>query len=144
MSEIKVLARILARNRTSTATAVFMLGAAIAAAVTTFAAADAALWRDLPYRDPKNLAVLWTKHSNGRDNVSIPDFLSLRTNGTAFSTAAAGSSTPDYALTGFGDPRQLRGRILTADYFRTLGVPLVGRDFNRDEERPGAGQVAII
>src|SRR5262245_34850849 len=145
MSEIKVLARILARNRTSTATAVFMLGAAIAAAVTTFAAADAALWRDLPYRDPKNLAVLWTKHSNGRDNVSIPDFLSVRTSGTVFSTAAAGLSVSDFALTGFGDPRQLRARVLSADYFRTLGVPLVGgRDFKRDEEGPVAGYVAII
>jgi putative ABC transport system permease protein len=145
MSEIKALARVLARNWTSTAAAVFMLGAAIAAAVTTFAAADAALWQDLPYRDPQNLAVLWTKHSNGRDNVSMPDFVSVRTNGTAFSTAAAGSFTSDYALTGFGDPRQVRARVLSADYFRTLGVPLIGgRDFNRDEEKPGAGYVAIL
>ncbi|HSC26726.1 MAG TPA: ABC transporter permease, partial [Vicinamibacterales bacterium] len=44
-----------------------------------------------------------------------------------------------------GEPRQVRARVLSADYFGTLGVPLAdGRDFLRGEERPGAGHVAIV
>src|SRR5215471_20921885 len=143
MSELRALLRMMYRNFASSAAAVLMLAVAIAAATATFSVADAALWQDLPYRDSRNLAVLVTRHANGQTNVSIPDFLAVRDGAPGARVAAAGAFTPEYALTGFGDPRQIRGRVLSADYFQTLGVPMIeGRDFKRSEEGPGAGYVA--
>lgn len=145
MLEVKALGRILWRNRAASAATIFMLAAAAAAATTTFALADAVLWRDLPYRDPWQLAVVVTRHANGEGAVSLQDLTLLREKAGKAQVAAAGATVPEYALTGFGDPRQLRGRVLTADYFHTLGVRIVaGRDFRLDEERPGSGTVAII
>jgi putative ABC transport system permease protein len=77
--------------------------------------------------------------------VSVPDFLAARERLNTTPIAAAGNFTPEFALTGFGEPRQLRGRVVSADYFRTLGVPLAqGREVAREEEKRGAGFVVII
>ena len=122
-----------------------MLAAAAAVATATFSLADALLWRALPYRDAQQLAMLVTTHANGEQAVSLPDFTLLRDQTRHARVAAATTFLPDYALSGFGEPRQLQGRFLSAGYFETLGVPLVaGRDFRREEERPGAGGQAII
>lgn len=145
MLEARALGRSLWRNRASSLAAIFMLGAAAAAAATSFALADAVLWRDLPYREPWKLAMLLTRHVDGEAAVSLPDLTVLRDQAAHARLAAATAAVPEYALTGFGDPRQYRGRMLTADYFATLGVPLaLGRDFLRAEERSGAGTVAIL
>jgi predicted permease len=122
-----------------------MLAAAAAVATATFSLADALLWRALPYRDAQKLAMLVTTHASGETAVSLPDFTILRDQTRLARLAAAGTLVPDYALTGSGEPRQLRGRVLSAGFFEALGVPLVaGRDFRRDEERSGAGWAAII
>ena len=52
-----------------------MMGAAVAAASVTFAVADAALRRDLPYRQPDQLQLLVNTHAGGEARVSVPDFL---------------------------------------------------------------------
>jgi putative ABC transport system permease protein len=145
MPEIRAVFRLLWRSRTSSLAAVCMLAAAAAVATATFSLADALLWRALPYRDAQQLAMLVTTHANGEQPVSMPDLTILRDETRQARLAAAGTFSLDFALGGFGEPRQLRVRQLTADYFETLGVPLVaGRDFRRDEERTGAGTVAIL
>jgi putative ABC transport system permease protein len=145
MTELKALARVIWRHRLSSSAAMAMLAISVGGATTTFALIDAVLWRALPYRDADRVAVLMTTHAAGQANVSLPDFTAIRDRAEHVDVAAAGGFTPEYALTGHGEPRQLRGRVLTGDYFHTLGVPLAaGRDFTRDEERPGAGTVAII
>src|SRR5688572_1986376 len=145
MPEIRAVFRLLWRSRMSSLAAVCMLAAAAAVATATFSLADALLWRALPYRDAQQLAMLVTTHANGEQAVSLPDFTLLRDQTRHARVAAATTFLPDYALSGFGEPRQLQGRFLSAGYFETLGVPLVaGRDFRREEERPGAGGQAII
>ena len=145
MPEIRAVFRMLWRSRASSVAAVCMLAAAAAVATATFSLADAVLWRALPYRDAQQLAMLVTTHVNGEQAVSLPDFAILREQTRHARIAAAATFVPDYALSGFGEPRQLQGRFLSAGYFETLGVPLVaGRDFRREEERPGAGWAAII
>lgn len=121
-----------------------MMGTAVAVAATTFELADAALFQQLPFREPEELQLLVTTHLGREDNVSLPDFLAAR-DASLGDIAAANSFAPQLTLTGQGDPRQLLARQTTADYFRTLGVLLLqGRDFTRDEETPGAGTVAIV
>jgi putative ABC transport system permease protein len=138
MSEHRAIFRGLWRNRASSAAAIFMVATSAAVATTTFALADAALWRELPYRAASRLAMIITTHENGEAAVSLPDFHILRDKLTQARVAAAGSFAIEYALAGFGDPRQLRGRQAMAGYFDVLGVPMVaGRNFTRAEEKPG-------
>jgi putative ABC transport system permease protein len=145
MPEIRAVCRLLWRSRASSLAAVCMLAAAAAVATATFSLADALLWRALPFRDAQQLSLLVTTHANGEAAVSLPDFILLRDQPRYARLAAVGTFIPDYALSGFGEPRQLRGRLLSAGYFETLGVPLAaGRDFRREEERPGTAWVAII
>jgi len=145
MSEIPALFRGLWRNRASSVAAIVMVGGAAAVATATFSLAYALLWRDLPYRSPEQLYVLVTSHVTGEAAVSMPDFRVLREEASGARIAAAGSFVPEYALTGFGEPRQVRARVVSAAYFETFGVPLVaGRDFRRGEEGPGAAYVAIL
>jgi predicted permease len=111
----------------------------------TFAVADAALWRALPYFEPDRLAILKTTSAAGDSPVSLQDFVAVRDGIRDGAVAAAGAFTPEYALTGFGEPRQVRVRVLSADYFRTLGVGLAtGREFTQEEEKLGAGYAAIL
>src|SRR5207248_3297499 len=138
MSELRALFRGLWRNCASSAAAIFMVATSAAVATATFALADAALWQKLPYRDASRLAMIITTHENDEAAVSLPDFHILRDKLTQARVAAAGSSALEYALAGFGDPRQLRGRQATADFFDVLGVRMVaGRNFSRAEEKPG-------
>jgi hypothetical protein len=63
MPDVKALIRMMLRDWIPCGGVIFMLAVAIAAATTTFAVADAVLWRQLPYRDPERLAVLLTRQS---------------------------------------------------------------------------------
>src|SRR5215469_1139890 len=51
----------------------------------------------------------------------------------------------DYTLIGAGDGERVRGYMISADFFSTLGVqPLLGRTFRRDDDQPGAAAVLIL
>jgi putative ABC transport system permease protein len=55
------------------------------------------------------------------------------------------STNESFNFTGAGEPERLRGRIVSAEFFSTLGIkPLVGRDFLAEEDRPGATPAAIL
>ena len=74
MTELKALWNILKRNRASSLVANAMMGIAVAVAATTFALADAALFRQLPFRNPEELLALVTTHPTlGEFNISLPD-----------------------------------------------------------------------
>lgn len=144
-SEWRGLFRRLRRQWVSTLAAMVVVGASVSLSGVTFELADAGVWRSLPYRDPADLVALTTMSDRGSARVSVPDFLAARDRVPEARVAAAGAFVPDVALTGFGEPRGLRSRVLSAGYFATLGVALVaGRDFNRSEERPGSGTAVIL
>lgn len=132
-------------TRGASLAAITMLALALAASSAMMAVADAVLWRTLPYRAADELVVLATSTAAGEAQVSLPDFVAARAALPEAGLVAASRFTPELALSGFGPPRQLKGRILTQGYFATVGVRLAaGRDFSPAEEAPGAGTVTII
>src|SRR5687768_1963654 len=122
MIELRALWRTCRRNSASSVIAIAMMGTAVAAAAATFALADAALLRQLPFRDPQELQLLVTTHPAGEAYVSVPDFLAARDASVVNDIAAAAEFIPQMTLTGTDDPRLVRVRATTADYFRTLGI----------------------
>ncbi len=50
-----------------------------------------------------------------------------------------------FSLIGIGEAEQVGGEFVSSDFFPVLGVrPMIGRTFAQDEERVGAGPVALI
>ena len=103
------------------------------------------LLRPLPYGQPDRLVTVWGRHSViGLESASLPDFLDWRAGAASFERLAAITSTK-YPVSGSGEPELIPGAMVTADFFRTLGVTMAaGRDFLPGEDRESAPRAAII
>ncbi len=91
----------------------------------------------LPYREPSRIVSIQAEAKDRNLEklpMSVPRFWQYRDGQTVFSEIAADTGT-GYIMTGMGDPVQLNGNNVTANYFDLLGVkPLRGRLFQKQEE----------
>jgi putative ABC transport system permease protein len=99
-----------------------------------------------PFRDPAAVMSIATIDARGRRaDVSWPDYVDWRdkTRGFEAMAAFAGASL---ALGSEGlSPERVMGTYVTANTFGLLGLaPMLGRDFDAADDRPGAVPVAIL
>jgi putative ABC transport system permease protein len=147
LEDIRFALRTLLKQSGFTAVALATLALGIGANTAIFTVVDGVLLRPLPYPDPDRLVILWMHNpAQGieEDVTSYPNFTDWRRNAKSFDamTAYDGASL---ALASGGEPEQIRGAVVTQDFFRVLGVaPQAGRAFGADEFRPGRHQVAIL
>ena len=113
------------------------LALGIGANTAIFSVLSAVLVEPLPYRDPDRLAIVWadwTAVGYPRGPLAGPELRDLRTRATTIENVD-GIWSNTVALGGDGDPEQLRIGLVTADFFRTLGVDAgLGRTFTREDE----------
>jgi putative ABC transport system permease protein len=143
--DIRFAARMLWKGRGVTAVAVAALALGVGANTAVFSVVNAALLKPLPYREPERLVRISedSKAIPGM-SVSYPDFLDWRRQQTSFELMAA-TQPASYNLSGGGEPERLAGRNVSPEFFAVLGVePALGRSFTEEENRPGAGRVAVI
>jgi predicted permease len=151
LSDIRSAIRTFRRSPAFTLTAILTLGLVIGANSAVFSLADAILLRPLPYPEPDRLATIVSSSRSSRGEGT-----SESQDGTSWETIRDQATTIDVALTasGFGSRVNLvvdsaaasvsQARVSTG-FFRVIGVPLlVGREFTRDEDRPGGPAVAVI
>jgi predicted permease len=123
---------------TTIALLTFALG--IGANTAMFSVVRGILLRPLPYRDPARLAAIWPTRT-----ISNGELVYFQGHATSFESVAAFSPGWGTAMTGAGEPRQLDGARVSANFFQTLGVrPLIGRAFKPGESSPGNWNVAIL
>ncbi|MGH8638094.1 MAG: ABC transporter permease [Burkholderiales bacterium] len=108
----------------------------------------------LPVRDPQSLVMLTNPAASGvgvgsqrgeRALLTYPEFLQLRDQTTVFSGLMACQSGLEriQARVDGGGPEEIRARMVSAEYFSTLGVPAVmGRTFSPDDD-PAAPYAVI-
>ena len=110
-----------------------------------FGVVNAVFLEALPFGESEKLVqVLTGEPATGRQlSVSYPDFLDWRTDADAFvEVAALGDQT--FTLTGSGAASQVEGELVSANYFRTLGVePARGRGFTAAKDVAGAGTSVV-
>jgi hypothetical protein len=104
------------------------------------------LLQSAAYPNADRLAVLFKLDSKKRwtSGVSALDFEDWREQNQVFESLSAWTAD-DFNVTGGEKPERIHGARVSANFFRTLNVlPIAGRDFAQDEDRPGAKRVAII
>jgi len=131
----------LVRSPGFTLVATLTLALGIGANTAIFSAIHALLIAPLPYREAGRLAFVWSDMSQAgypRAPLSGPELADLRERATLFNGfGAIWANTA--ALTGDGDPEQLRIGLVTTDFFSVLGAdPALGRTFAEDDAAPGA------
>lgn len=137
--DIRYAIRTLASQPGFTTVAVLSLALGIGANVAIFSLLNSILLKTLPIRDPGSLIMLTNPESSGFGNgsqggeralLTYTEFEQLRDRTKVFSSLMACQSElsrPQVRI-GSSQPEELRSRMVSNDYFQTLGVPaLIGR-----------------
>jgi len=129
------------------AVAVITLALGIGANTAVFSVVSAVLVNDLPYKDAKNLVLIWSDDrdtGNNRGQLSATDIDDYRIqnhvfeNVTSFGDWSAVFSDP-------GTPERIPGAQVGDGYFSVMGArPLLGREFLPEEQIEGKDQVVIL
>ena len=127
------------------AIAVLILALGIGATTVMFAVVNGVLLKPLAFPGSDRLVTVhgYTEQLGDFWGMSNPDLDDLRGKSRTLTIAAwtYGGGT----ISEPGEPEYVNGRKISAELLPTLGiVPLHGRTFRRDEDRPGAEPVAII
>ncbi len=128
---------------------VLTLALGIGATTTMFSVVNAVLLQPLPFPEPDRLVAAGSVDSrrpdvtNSPNAMSYPDFFDWRSQNQSFTGLAAYHDT-NVTLTGAGDPKNLDADVVSADFFKILGVePAMGRGVRLEDEKPGV-HVAIL
>jgi len=137
--------RILAKNRGFTLIVVLTLALGIGANTALFSVVDGVLLKPLPFRNPDRIIALFEHRLEfERASISYPNFLDWQRENRTFDALAA-FRPDDFSLTGAGQAEKVHADMVSAEFFSILGVRLAaGREFSHDEDREGAGPVAVI
>ncbi|MGH9161592.1 MAG: ADOP family duplicated permease [Vicinamibacteraceae bacterium] len=143
--------RILLRNRLFSLVAILTLALGIGANTAIFSIVNAVLLRPLPYRDANQLVRIVQNRTGAPtgmpqqlSGVSTEDFQVWRDRTQTLSHMALYG--PDsVTLTGRAEPVHLVGSSVSPAVFAMLGVrPLLGRVFDKTEDRPGNDAVVVL
>ncbi len=147
MNDVRYALRILRKSPLFTAAVALTIALAIGANVTIFSIVNAVLIRSLPFRNPSTLVQVAEKNDKlhlPSFGTSVLNFIDWRDQNHSFEQLAA-ISYATYTLTDAGDPEQLTGNPISPALTRVLGLdPIAGRDFNNNEEKPGAAAVVML
>ncbi|PYX28342.1 MAG: ABC transporter permease [Acidobacteria bacterium] len=145
LQDIRYGCRMLMKSPTFTAIAVITLALGIGANTALFSVINGVLLSPLPFPEPDKLITLHENKPNFEGgSVSYPNFRDWQKDNHTFSSMAL-SRTYAFSLTGIGEAEQVNADFVSSDFFTVLGIkPVIGRTFAQDEERVGAGPVALI
>src|SRR4030095_14303068 len=143
--DLRYGARMLLKSPNYTLIAVITLGLGVGANTAIFSVVNAALLRQLPYRDADRLVTMSLPLPNGvNSSFSAPELEDIRAQAQSFEIIA-GETTQSVNLTGGRQPERVRGGFVTANFFEVFKIaPMVGRAFGPHEDKPGADRVVIV
>ena len=144
--DIHFAARLFLKDRRFAVAAIVALALGIAANTTIFTLVNAALFKELPVDEPRQIMSLGTRNAHGdTGGVSFQDFQDWRQASHAFSGLAASMDAPIIVADTDQAPRRLRGTYISANAFGLLRVaPSLGRGFLPTDEQPGVPPVIVL
>jgi putative ABC transport system permease protein len=136
--------RQLRKSPVFTATAILTLALGIGANTAIFTVVYATLLAPMPYPQPDQLVMVWSKIQGGRNGIAAQDFLDWKNQNTVFQdlNAFTGGS---FNLATKDQPEYLEGQFTTPGMYRMMGAPFrYGRDFLPEEGVAGKEHVVIL
>ena len=147
LQDLRYGLRMLARNPGFTVVAVLTLALGIGANTAIFSVIDAVLLNRMPYLNADRLVMVWEQNPvRGwfRNIVSAANFVDWRKLNPVF-TGMAAVDEGTYDVSGTGEPLEVRGEQVSADFFSVLGVQAaLGRTFTPEEDQPGGARAAVL
>jgi predicted permease len=143
--DVRFGARMLRKNPGFTAVAVLTLALGIGANTAIFSVVQGVMLAPLPYSEADRLVVVWESNNHAlRMATSYSDFQDWQRSAQSFKQMGA-FTEQDYNLSAPGTPEHLDGALISAEFFRMLGVQLaLGREFSADEDRQSGAPAVII
>jgi putative ABC transport system permease protein len=149
MRELLFALRLLVKNPVFAVVAILTLGLGIGANSAVFSVVNAVLLQPLAYDHSERLMWGTAKAPNGTSTsaVSVPDLRDYRAQNRTFDYLSGffvlGASPQSWSVK--GQTRQVKGAMVTADFFETLGYsPVAGRSFTRADEESQSPQSVVI
>ena len=136
--------RLLIKNPGFTSIAILALALGIGANTAIYSIVYATLLAPLPYHDPNQLVMVWSKIQGNKNGVAAGDYLDWRNQSTVFQGLAAWTGTSVNLATA-SRPEQVQAQIQTPGFLTTVGYQfLLGRDFLPEEGEVGKEHVAVL
>ncbi len=137
------------------AVVVVTLALGIGANTAIFSVVHALLLKPLPYRDADRLAFIWLDRTvtsatlSGlgypRGPMSGPDLRDLRERTRTFDEFGGIWASGTIALTDGSEPEQLRGALVTTNFFHVLGIDMaLGRSFRPEDSASDDAPAALV
>lgn len=140
--------RLLTKSPAFTFVVLLTLALGIGANTAIFSFANGILLRPLPYPQSDRLVVLdetALKRGVNSMSVSYPNYLDWQQQNTVFEGIGACYGTSRFALSGTGQPEELRGSYISHGLLEVLRVtPILGRTFTEAEDIDGQDGVVIL
>jgi putative ABC transport system permease protein len=139
--------RLLLKKPGFTVIAVLSLALGIGANSAIFSLVDVVLLKQLPFREPDRLVVVWEEAARigfPRNTPAPGNYADWKAQNQVFEDMAA-VTWRSFNLTGDGEPERIPGQAVTANFFQLLGVaPQHGRSFLQEEDQPGGNKVVLV
>lgn len=145
MQDITFAIRMLLKRPGLSVVAILTLAFGIGANTAIFSVINAVLLRPMPFANPDRLVMVWGSNPEiGTEEASLPDYMDWKNESTSFEGLGA-IANRSVNITGQGDPTRVAGARITYDFMSVLGVqPMIGRDFTKDDDTPGAPSVVVL
>ncbi|HEX8490720.1 MAG TPA: ABC transporter permease, partial [Chthoniobacterales bacterium] len=147
MNDLRFALRQLRKSPGITLIAVLTLALGIGANTAIFSVIYGVLLRPLPYPDADRIMIITETGPNlPQIPVSFPDYVDWKRDNTVFENIAI-SRRESLNLSGLEGrpPEQISGGLVTANFFKVIGVePQLGRTFTEEEDRVGGPLLAVI
>ena len=146
--DIRYAVRTLLKNKGFTAIAVACLALGIGVNATIFSVVDGVVLNPYPYPESDRLVVLHSTNQKlgvQRGSVSYQDFKDIRDSTTTLEALGAFTGRSLTIADGAGEPTRYSGSPVSWTLFGITGDrPVLGRDFNAADDRPGAEPVVML
>lgn len=136
--------RLLLKNPGFACVAVFVLAIGIAANTAIFSVVYATLLAPLPYPNPQQLVMVWSKIQGTRNVTAAGNFLDWRRDNTVFQDLCAWTGMSINVATA-DRPEQVQAQAATPGFLSMIGYRfLLGRDFLPEEGQVGRDHEAVL